>query len=625
MDVQNLVREQVTIRFAGDSGDGMQLTGSLFTNTTALEGNDLRTLPEFPAEIRAPAGTVPGVSSFQLHFGSKEILTPGDACDVLVAMNSAALKANLSLLKKGGTIIVNTAGFDKRNLNLAKYGEDNNPLEDGTLSEYTVHEIDISKLTKESLSDTDLSYKDVERSKNMFVLGLLYWMYNRPLDSTISFLESKFSKKPEIAAGNVKVLKEGYHFGETAEIFSEKYTVHKASIGPGEYRSITGNKATVLGLVAATRQGNLPLFFGSYPITPASDVLHELSKLKNFGVSTFQAEDEIAAVSSAIGAAFGGSLGVTSSSGPGIALKGEAIGLAVMLELPLVVLNIQRAGPSTGMPTKTEQSDLLQAMYGRNGESPAVIVAPATPADCFDAAFESCRIALEHMVPVFFLSDGYLANGSEPWNFPQQKDLKPIKVSFEPPRNGDEADPFLPYRRDDRLVRKWAIPGTKGIEHRVGGLEKEDLTGNVSYDPENHQKMTLIRQEKVDKIADNIPLQTIDSGNEQGDILVLGWGSTYGSIRTAVGELRNEGLDISHAHIKYLNPFPKNLKEIMSRFDKILVPEMNSGQLVRIIRDKFMVPAVGISKVKGRPFFVDELKRKINDALSISSNTNGDS
>lgn len=620
MDVQNLVREQVTIRFAGDSGDGMQLTGSLFTNTTALEGNDLRTLPEFPAEIRAPAGTVPGVSSFQLHFGSREILTPGDACDVLVAMNSAALKANLSLLKRGGTVIVNTSGFDKKNLNLAKYGEENNPLEDGTLSEYTVYEIDITKLTKESLSDTGLSYKDVERAKNMFVLGLLYWMYNRPLESTVSFLEKKFKNNPEIASANVKVLKEGYHFGETAEIFSEKYTVHKASIGPGEYRSITGNKASVLGLVAATRQANLPLFFGSYPITPASDVLHELSKLKNFGVTTFQAEDEIAAVSSAIGAAFGGNLGVTSSSGPGIALKGEAIGLAVMLELPLVILNVQRAGPSTGMPTKTEQSDLLQAMYGRNGESPAIVVAPSTPADCFDAAFEACRLALEHMVPVFFLSDGYLANGSEPWKFPQQKDLKPIEVTFEPPRNGEDAQPFMPYRRDDRLVRKWAIPGTKGIEHRVGGLEKEDLSGNVSYDPENHQKMTLIRQEKVDKAADNIPLQKVDSGNDSGDILVLGWGSTYGSIRTALRELRNEGLDISHAHIKYLNPFPKNLEELISGFNTILVPEMNSGQLVRLIRDKFMVPAIGISKVKGRPFFVDELIRKIKDAISSKSN-----
>lgn len=619
MDVQNLVREQVTIRFAGDSGDGMQLTGSLFTNTTALEGNDLRTLPEFPAEIRAPAGTVPGVSSFQLHFGSREILTPGDACDVLVAMNSAALKANLSLLKKGGIIIVNTAGFDKRNLNLAKYGEDNNPLEDGSLSEYTVHEVDITKLTKESLSDTDLSYKDVERAKNMFVLGLLYWMYNRPLDSTVSFLEKKFNNKPDIASANVKVLKEGYHYGETAEIFSEQYTVHKAAIGPGEYRSIIGNKAAVLGLVAAARQANLPLFLGTYPITPASDVLHELSKLKNFGVTTFQAEDEIAAVSSAIGAAFGGSLAVTSSSGPGIALKGEAIGLAIMLELPLVVLNIQRAGPSTGMPTKTEQSDLLQAMYGRNGESPAVIVAPATPADCFDAAFEACRLALEHMVPVFFMSDGYLANGSEPWNFPQQKDLKSISVNFEQPRNGEDSEPFLPYRRDDRLVRKWAIPGTKGIEHRVGGLEKEDLTGNVSYDPENHQKMTIIRQQKVENISDNIPLQKLDSGTETGDILVLGWGSTYGSIRTAVSELREEGLDISHAHIKYLNPFPKNLESLITGFKTVMVPEMNNGQLVRLIRDKFMIPAVGVNKIKGRPFFVDELKRKIKNAIPLNS------
>lgn len=616
MDVQDLVREQVTIRFAGDSGDGMQLTGSLFTSTTALEGNDLRTLPEFPAEIRAPAGTVPGVSSFQLHFGSREILTPGDACDVLVAMNAAALKANLSLLKNGGSVIVNTAGFDKRNLNLAKYGEENNPLDDGTLSEYSVYEIDITKLTKESLSDSGLSYKDVERSKNMFVLGLLYWMYNRPLESTISFLETKFKNKPEIASANIKVLKEGYHFGETAEIFSEKYTIHKASLGPGEYRSITGNKATVLGLVSAARQANLPLFFGSYPITPASDVLHELSRLKNFGVTTFQAEDEIAAVSSAIGAAFGGNLGITSSSGPGIALKGEAIGLAVMLELPLVILNIQRAGPSTGMPTKTEQSDLLQAMYGRNGESPAVIVAASTPADCFDAAFEASRIALEHMVPVFFMSDGYLANGSEPWKFPQQNDLKNIQVNFESPRTVEETQPFLPYRRDERLVRKWAIPGTRGIEHRVGGLEKEDQTGNVSYDPENHQKMTLLRQQKVDNVADNIPMQKIDSGNDTGDILVLGWGSTYGSIRTAVRELRVEGLNISHSHIKYLNPFPKNLGEMISGFNTIIVPEMNSGQLVRLIRDKYRINAIGISKVKGRPFFVDELKRKINETIA---------
>jgi len=614
MAVKDYLRDEVTIRFAGDSGDGMQLTGSLFTNTTALQGNDLRTLPEFPAEIRAPAGTVPGVSSFQLHFGSKEIMTPGDVCDVLVAMNSAALKANLSLLRKGGTIIVNTAGFDKRNLNLAKYGELNNPLEDGTLDGYTVLEADITKLVKESLSDSALSSKDVERSKNMFVLGLIYWMYNRPLESTISFLEKKFSKTPEIAEANIKVLKDGYHFGENTEIFTSRYTVEKAKIGAGTYRTVTGNEATVLGLASAARQGDLPLFFGSYPITPASDVLHGLSRLKNFGIYTFQAEDEIAAVSSAIGAAFGGCLGVTSSSGPGIALKGEAIGLAVMLELPLVILNIQRAGPSTGMPTKTEQSDLLQAMYGRNGESPAVIVAPKSPADCFETVFEACRIAIEHMIPVFFLSDGFLANGSEPWKFPQQKDLKRIHLRFEPSRNG-ENEPFLPYSRDDRLVRSWAIPGTKGIEHRLGGLEKEDLTGNVSYDADNHEKMVKIRQEKVDRISGYIPLQTIDSGNESGDTVVLGWGSTYGSIRTAVSELRTQGEDISHIHLRYLNPFPGNLEELVRGFKNVLVPEINNGQLVRLIRDQFMIPAIGINKIKGRPFGVDELKTEILEAL----------
>lgn len=617
MQIKDQVRDEVTIRFAGDSGDGMQLTGTLFTNITALEGNDLRTLPEFPAEIRAPVGTVPGVSSFQLHFGSKEIMTPGDACDVLVVMNSAALKANLSLLKKGGVIIANTAGFDKKNLNLAKYGEGNNPLEDHSLNDYKVLEVDITKLTKESLSDSGLSYKDIERSKNMFVLGLLYWIYNRPLDSTIRFLKDKFSKKPEIAEANIKVLKDGYHYGETTEIFGETYTIKKADIGAGEYRNIMGNEATVLGLVSAARQANLPLFYGSYPITPASDILHELSGLKNFGVTTFQAEDEIAAVSSAIGAAFGGSLGVTSSSGPGIALKGEAIGLAVMLELPLVILNVQRAGPSTGMPTKTEQSDLLQAMYGRNGESPVAIVAPATPADCFDAAFEASRIALEHMVPVYYLSDGYLGNGSEPWKFPQQKDLKPIRVRFEPPRNG-EAAKFLPYLRNENGVRSWAIPGTAGIEHRVGGLEKQENTGDVSYDPDNHQRMTDLRQAKVDKIADFIPLQKIDSGNEKGDVLVLGWGSTYGTIRTVVRELMKEGMDISHAHIKYLNPFPKNLGDLLKGFSHVVVPEINNGQLVRLIRDKYLIPAKGINKVKGRPFFVDELKQEIKEAISIN-------
>lgn len=620
MSIKDHLRDEVTIRFAGDSGDGMQLTGSLFTNTTALEGNDLRTLPEFPAEIRAPAGTVPGVSSFQLHFGSKEIMTPGDVCDILVAMNSAALKANLGLLKKGGTIIVNTSGFDKRNLNLAKYGDENNPLEDGSLEGYTVLEVDITKLTKESLSDSDLSHKDIERSKNMFVLGLLYWMFNRPLESTIKFLNNKFSKKPEIANANVKVLKEGYHFGETTEVFTSRYTIKKAKLNPGTYRNVTGNDATVIGLAAAARKSNLPLFFGSYPITPASDVLHGLSRLKNYGIYTFQAEDEIAAVSSAIGAAFGGSIGVTSSSGPGIALKGEAIGLAVMLELPLVILNIQRAGPSTGMPTKTEQADLLQAMYGRNGESPAVIVAPRSPADCFETVFEACRIALEHMVPVFFMSDGYLANGSEPWKFPNQDDLKTINFDFELPANGVEK-PFLPYARDEKFVRPWAIPGTKGIEHRVGGLEKEDLTGNVSYDPDNHEKMVKVRKAKVDEIANHIPLQDVDSGNEKGDVAVLGWGSTYGTIRTAASELREEGLDISHIHLRYLNPFPRNLKELLSGFNQVLVPEINDGQLVRLIRDQYMIPATGINKIKGRPFGVDELKSEIEAVLNTKKSS----
>lgn len=617
MGANNLTIEEVTIRFAGDSGDGMQLTGSLFTNTAALQGNDLRTLPEFPAEIRAPAGTVPGVSSFQLHFGSKEILTPGDICDVLVVMNAAALKANLDLLRKGGIVIANIAGFDKRNLNLAKY--DNNevsPLEDDTLSEYTLIEIDITKLTREALSDSGLSFKEIDRCKNMLVLGFLYWMYERPLDSTIRHLEKKFSGNPEIAEANTKVLKAGYHYGETTEVVSSRYTIKEASLEPGTYRNITGNDATVLGLVSAAGRSNLPLFFGSYPITPASDVLHGMSRYKNFGVTTFQAEDEIAAVSSAIGAAFGGSLGVTSSSGPGIALKTEAIGLAVMLELPLVVLNIQRAGPSTGMPTKTEQADLLQSLYGRNGESPVAIVAPRTPADCFDTVFEACRIALEHMIPVIYLSDGFLANGSEPWKFPQTKDLPEIKVDFEPARREDAAK-FLPYVRDERLVRRWSIPGTEGLEHRVGGLEKEDETGDVSYDPDNHEKMVKMRQAKRDKIADFIPLQEVDSGTETGDVAVVGWGSTYGSISTAVHELREEGMDISHIHLRYIAPFPRNLGELLKGYKQVLVPEINNGQLLRLIRDEFMIPAKGINKIKGRPFGVEELVQEIKENSSV--------
>lgn len=593
----------------------MQLTGSLFTNTTALEGNDLRTLPEFPAEIRAPAGTVPGVSSFQLHFGSKEILTPGDVCDVLVVMNAAALKANLNMLKEGGIIIANTSGFDKRNLGLAKYERDENPLEDGTLDGYQVMEVDVTKLTRDALSDMDISLKDVDRSKNMFVLGLLYWMYDRPLESTIRFLEDKFAKKPEIAKGNVKVLKAGYHFGEATETFTSRYSVKQASIEPGTYRNITGNDATVIGLAAASKKSKLPLFLGSYPITPASDILHGLSKLKNYRIRTFQAEDEIAAVSSSIGAAFGGSLAVTSSSGPGVALKGEAIGLAVMLELPLVILNVQRAGPSTGMPTKTEQADLLQAMYGRNGESPVAIVAPKSPADCFNMAFEASRIALEHMIPVMMLSDGYLGNGSEPWKFPRAEDLKDIVINYEPPREED-AEAFMPYRRNENLVRSWAVPGTAGIEHRVGGLEKEALTGNVSYDPDNHEKMVKLREAKRDKIADFIPLQEIDNGTENGKAVVVGWGSTYGALRTAVHELREEGEDVSHIHVQYLSPFPKNLEYLLKGYEQVLVPEINNGQLVRLIRDQFGLPAVGINKIKGRPFGVTELKDRICEAMA---------
>ena len=614
MSIKDQVHEEVTIRFAGDSGDGMQLTGSLFTNTTALLGNDLRTLPEFPAEIRAPAGTVPGVSSFQLKFGSNEVLTPGDECDVLVVMNSAALKANLSLLKKGGVIIANTSGFDKKNLSLAKYQDGVNPLEDGSLDEYELIEVDVTKLVKEAVSDMELSYKDAERTKNMFVLGLLYWMYNRPMKSTISFLEKKFGNKPEIAEANVRVLKAGYFYGETAEIFNSRITVKEADLEPGTYRNITGNDATVLGLVAAARKSNMPLFFGSYPITPASDILHGLSKHKKFGVTTFQAEDEIAAVSSSIGASFGGSIGVTSSSGPGIALKGEAIGLAVMLELPLVVLNVQRAGPSTGMPTKTEQADLLQAMYGRNGESPLVIVAPSSPADCFEMAFEAVRISLEHMIPVMYLSDGYIANGSEPWNFPKSGELKEINVRLEGPRKDTEAQ-FLPYVRDERGVRKWAIPGTEGIEHRVGGLEKEDETGNVSYDPDNHQKMTDLRKEKRDRVADFIPLQKVDQGKEKGEVVLVGWGGTYGSIRTVTHQLRKEGIDVSHIHVKYISPFPKNLKELLEGYDQVIVPEINDGQLVRLLRSEFMMEATPINKVKGRPFGVQELKEEVKKAI----------
>lgn len=615
----NQSRDEVTIRFAGDSGDGMQLTGSQFTNTTALAGNDLSTFPDYPAEIRAPAGTVPGVSGFQIHFGSKPIHTPGDQCDVLVAMNAAALKANLKYLKEQGVIIANKGGFDKRNLSLAKYEEGQNPLEDKSLLKYRVIDVDVTKLTKESLKDTGLSTKDVDRCKNMFVLGILYWMYNRPLEPTIEFLKKKFSKVPEIADANIKALKDGHTFGEATEIFTERYEVKQANIEPGEYRNITGNTATVIGLVAASKKSGVPVFYGSYPITPASDILHGLSNMKAFGVRTFQAEDEIAAVCSAIGASFGGSMGVTGSSGPGVALKTEAIGLAAMLELPLVIINVQRGGPSTGMPTKTEQADLLQAMYGRNGECPIAIVAPRSPADCFHMIYEAYRIAAEHMIPVMFMSDGYLGNGSEPWKFPQAKDLQSITVQFEPERVDENAKKFLPYVRDEKLSRPWAIPGTKGLEHRIGGLEKFHETGNISYDPDNHQYMVKLREEKRDKIADDIPLQEIDNGDDQGELLVLSWGSTFGTVKTAVSESRKKGLDVSHAHLQYLSPFPKNLGYLLGNFNKVLIPEINNGQLLRLIRDRYLIPAMGLNKIKGIPFAVSEISDKIEEVINGES------
>ncbi|MFL5765745.1 MAG: 2-oxoacid:acceptor oxidoreductase subunit alpha [Bacteroidia bacterium] len=601
------IKTDVVILFAGDSGDGIQLTGSQFTTTAALYGNDISTFPNFPAEIRAPQGTIAGVSGFQLHFGSVEIFTAGDACDVLVVMNAAALKANIRQLKEGGIIIANTDGFDAKNLKLAKYPDGVNPLKDGSLSKYKVHEIDVTKITRAALADSGLGTKEMDRSKNMFVLGYIYWMYNRSLDNSIEFLKEQFRKRPELIEANVKVLKAGYNYGETVETPMNRFEVKPAPVEKGTYRSIMGNQAAALGLVAAAHKAGLTLFYGTYPITPASDILHELSKHKNFGVKTFQAEDEIAAVTSAIGASFGGSLGVTASSGPGIALKGEAIGLALMLEIPLVIINVQRGGPSTGLPTKTEQADLLQALYGRNGEAPVPVIASYTPSDCFFGAYEACRLAIEFMTPVFFLSDGYIANGAEPWKFPLAAELPELKVSFA--KKGEGV--FLPYKRNEKLAREWAIPGTKGLEHRVGGIEKENETGNISYDPENHELMVKLRQAKVDKIADYIPLQTIDNGKEKGKLLILGWGSTYGSIKTAVREAIAEGYDVSHAHVKYLNPLPKNLGELLKNYERVLIPEMNNGQLIKVIRDKFLIDAKGLNKIKGMPFAAKEIKDKI--------------
>jgi 2-oxoglutarate ferredoxin oxidoreductase subunit alpha len=606
--------QDVVIKFAGDSGDGMQLTGSQFTTNTALLGIDLATFPDFPAEIRAPQGTLPGVSGFQLRFSSDRVFTPGDICDVLVAMNAAALKVNLKALKKGGKIIANTDGFDAKNLRLANYPEGVNPLEDGSLANYELIRMDVTKMTRESLKDSPLGMKEKDRAKNMFVLGFLYWMYGREMANTINFLKEKFSKKPDILDSNIRVLQAGFNYGDTTETFHTTYTVEKARMEPGSYRSIMGNQSLSLGLIAASQQSGLPLFLGSYPITPASDILHDLSKYKNFGVRTFQAEDEIAAITSAIGASYGGSLGVTTSSGPGIALKGEAMGLAVMLEIPLLIINIQRGGPSTGLPTKTEQSDLMQAYYGRNGECPMPIVAAATPADCFSAVFEAVRIAVQHMTPVMFLSDGYIANGAEPWRYPQTKDLPAIKVQFKTELSeGDEK--FMPYQRDEKLARPWAVPGTPGLEHRIGGLEKQNITGNVNYEPENHQLMVNLRQEKVDRIADHIPEQSLDSGPSSGKILVLGWGSTYGAIKSAVAVLQQQGHAVSHAHLRYIRPFPKNLGQILHNFDKVLIPEINNGQLIKIIRDIYLVDAKGYNKVMGVPITKTELVQQLQSML----------
>ncbi len=605
-------RKDVTILFAGDSGDGIQLTGSQFSNTSALFGNDISTFPNFPAEIRAPQGTIAGVSGFQLNFGSVELFTPGDLCDVLVVMNAAALKANLHNLKLGRTIIANSAGFDKRNLSLAGYIDGNNPLSDGSLGKYRVIEIDITKLTREALKETSLGTKEKDRSKNMFVLGFLYWMYNRKMEPTERFIQEKFAGHPELIEANIAVLKAGYHYGDTSETFTTRYEVKPAPLPSGVYRNIMGNQAIAIGLIAACQKAGLSLFYGSYPITPASDILHELARHKNFNVRSFQAEDEIAAITSAIGASFAGNVGITASSGPGIALKGEALGLACMLELPLVIINVQRGGPSTGLPTKTEQADLLQAVYGRNGEAPIPVIAPSSPRDCFSMAFEAVRIAVEHMTPVFLLSDGYLANGAEPWRFPKSTDLGTIKA---PIRKQNPKDDWQPYTRDERGVREWVLPGTEGMEHRIGGLEKEDGSGNISYDPENHQKMVDLRADKVARIADFIPAQEVDQGESSAALCILSWGSTYGAIKTAVRELRAEGQDVAHIHLRYLNPFPKNTGQLLRSFGKIMVPELNKGQLVKMVRSEFLVDAKPLTKVKGLPFTATEIKESALKAL----------
>ena len=611
--------DRVIIRFAGDSGDGMQLAGDRFTQETAAFGNDLSTLPNFPAEIRAPAGTLPGVSSFQVHFADHDILTPGDAPDVLVAMNPAALKANLADVPRGGDIIANTDEFTKRNL--SRVGYEANPLEDGSLSNYNLHAVAITSMTVKALEEFDITRKDAERAKNMFALGLLSWLYNRPVESTIAFLESKFAGKPEILKANKAAFQAGWNYDETTEAFSVQYVVKPARLRPGTYRNITGNSALAIGLVAASRRSGLPLFLGSYPITPASDILHELSKLKRFGVRTFQAEDEIGGVGAALGAAFGGALGVSSTSGPGMALKAETIGLAVSLELPLIICDIQRAGPSTGMPTKTEQADLLMALYGRNGESPVAVIAPATPSDCFHTALEAVRIAVKYRTPVIILSDGYLANGSEPWRIPEVAGLPKLRdeFSFSSPKEwaaeGGKPE-FHPFLRDPQtLARPWAIPGTPGLEHRIGGIEKADVTGDISYDPDNHDKMVRLRQAKIDGIAADIGPLEVDDPDGDAKVLVLGWGSTFGSIGAAVRRVRNAGGAVAQAHLRHLSPFPANLGEVLAGYEKVLVPEINLGQLALVLRGRYLVDVISYNRVRGLPFRAAELAGVIQDVI----------
>ena len=601
------------IRFAGDSGDGMQLTGDRFTSEAAAFGNDLSTLPNFPAEIRAPAGTLPGVSSFQVHFADYDILTPGDRPDVLVAMNPAALKANLGDLPRGGILIVNTDEFTKRNL--SKVGYETNPLETYEVEPYTLHQVAMGEMTRGALSETGLSRKDAERAKNMFALGLLSWMYHRPTEGTETYLREKFAKKPEIAEANVLAFRAGWNYGETTESFAVTYEVAPATLPKGTYRQITGSTALAYGLVAAGQQSRLPLFLGTYPITPASDVLHEMAKHKNFGVTTFQAEDEIAGVGAALGASFGGALGVTTTSGPGLVLKSETIGLGVALELPLLVCDIQRGGPSTGLPTKTEQADLLQALYGRNGESPVPVVAPRSPADCFETALEAARIALAYRTPVLLLSDGAIANGSEPWLIPDVSELPDLSVRFATEPNApDGSGEFWPYLRDpETLAREWAVPGTPGAEHRVGGLEKQDGKGSISYDPDNHDQMVRLRQSKVDGVS--VPDLEVDDPSGEARVLAIGWGSSYGPIGAACRRVRSEGVPIAQAHLRYLNPMPGNLGEVLRRYDRVVVPEMNLGQLAMLLRSRYLVDAVSYTKVAGLPFQAEELQNVLTDVV----------